>query len=536
VTTEIDRSVENFLAERGAGEVSVASRPELAPLAGELNSLWWHEVEKILHRVTKEGPDRAVLSPDERLLIDQGVLDWRLLPGGDKNKAVLLKELYASGPANQYYLSEWILQRFRLFLLYGGMSAVEGEGISTTRLIRDLRGRLYTRLSLLFKNLPGFNQQSIDLFLNGRIDETLDSMTYRLKQAPDERLAEQRRQIAEIRNRMIARARERARTPDELALFDALRQVDREAIEKRVSQRLASDAASSRTVTVEEREAWVQSELKFVKQVLWLGVTGSGLARTYSVLLSAQQRIVKADLDATLALAEQCDPMLPEAASILIAPYAGGGFYEWDRDTLFVPLVPTREPEQAVLQALANYRILLDKFHDNGKFKKEYETALEGGDDFGTSFARDYRAWVNGVGKGFKGALDPARFAFFRDRIGPQAAILYAPRGWVGRTPKEQEEIVKAARTKVSTGEARFEDFYRLAIVAYHEHQPIQATQHLQSALRLSPVDGRALLALGLVSMRTGGGETAKQRFAECMSLAPGTLWSVYAGDELQKL
>jgi hypothetical protein len=536
VTTEIDRSVEAFQVERGPGEVNVASRPELAPLAGELNNLWWHEVEKVLLRVTRENADRPVLSPEERVLVDHGVLDWRLVPGGDNNRPVLLKDLYAPGRANQYYFSEWLLQRFRLFLLYGGMSSAEGEGISTTRLIRDLRGRLYMRLSLLFKNLPGFNQQSIDLFLSGRIDETLDAMTYRLKRAPDERLAEQRRQIAEVRNRMIARARERARSPDELGLFDALRQIDREAIEKRVSQRLASDAANSRAVSLEDRECWVQDELKFVKQVLWLGVTGSGLARTYSVLLSAATRIVKTDLDVTLALAEQCDPMLPEAASLLIAPYAGGGFYEWDRDTLFVPLVPTREPEQAVLQGLANYRILLDKFHDGGKFKKEYETALEGGDDFGTSFARDYRAWVNGVGKGFKGALDPARFAFFRDRIGPQPAILYAPRGWVGRTPKEQEEIVKAARAKLAGGEAKFDDFYRLAIAAYHEHQPIQSTQHLQSALRLAPVDGRALLALGLVSTRTGGGETAKQRFQECMALAPGTIWSVYAGDELQKL
>ena len=33
-----------------------------------------------------------------------------------------------------------------------------------------------------------------------------------------------------------------------------------------------------------------------------------------------------------------------------------------------------------------------------------------------------------------------------------------------------------------------------------------------------------------------GGSETAKQRYSECMSLAPGTIWSVYAGDELQKL
>ena len=536
MTTEIDRTVEAFLAERGPGEVNVASRPELAPLAGDLNALWWREAEKILLRVTRDAPERASFSPEERILLDHGVLDWRLIPNGDKNRPVQLKELYTSGRPNQYYFSEWILQRYRLFLLYGGMTAVDGEGISTTALVRDLRNRLYMRLTSLFKNLPGFNQQSIDLFLSGRIDETLDSMQYRLRNSPDDRLAEQRRQIAEVRNRMIARARERARSPEELALFDSLRQIDREAIEKRVSQRLASDAASTRAVSPEERERWVQDELKIAKQVLWLGVTGSGLARTYSVLLSSQPRIVKSDLDATLALAEQCDPMLPEAASLLIAPYSGGGFYEWDRDTLFVPLVPTREPEQAILQGLANYRILLDKFQEGGKFKREYEAALEGGDDFGTSFVRDYRAWVNGVGKGFKGALDPARFAFFRDRIGPQPADLYAPRGWVGRTPKEQEEIVKAARTKVASGEAQFEDYFRLAIAEYHEHKPIQATQHLQSALRLAPVDGRGLLALGLVSMRTGGGETAKQRFQECMALAPGTLWSVYAGDELQKL
>src|SRR6185295_1933741 len=156
VTTEIDRSVDAFLAERGPGEDSVASRPELAPLAGDLNNLWWHEVEKILLRITRDSGERAALSPEERVLVDLGVLDWRLVPGGDKNRAAALKELYVTGRGNQYYFSEWLLQRLRLFLLYGGMSNVEGEGISTTKLIRDLRGRLYMRLSLLFKNLPGF--------------------------------------------------------------------------------------------------------------------------------------------------------------------------------------------------------------------------------------------------------------------------------------------------------------------------------------------------------------------------------------------
>src|SRR6185295_11414123 len=131
VTTEIDRSVEAFLAERGPGEVSVASRPDLAPLAGDLNALWWREVEKILLRVTRDATDRPSLAPEERIFLDQGVLDWRLVPNG-------------------------------------GMSVAGDEAVSTTALIRDLRGRLYVRLNTLFKNLPGFNQQSLDLFLSGR--------------------------------------------------------------------------------------------------------------------------------------------------------------------------------------------------------------------------------------------------------------------------------------------------------------------------------------------------------------------------------
>src|SRR5438132_8555043 len=100
VTTEIDRSVEAFLAERGPGEVHVASRPDLAPLAGDLNALWWREAEKILLRVTRDATDRASLAPEERILLDQGVLDWRLVPNGDKNRAVQLKEIYTSGRVN----------------------------------------------------------------------------------------------------------------------------------------------------------------------------------------------------------------------------------------------------------------------------------------------------------------------------------------------------------------------------------------------------------------------------------------------------
>jgi hypothetical protein len=529
VTTEIERSIEAFVRERGPADTPVAARPELGRLASGLNEHWWHEAGRILARAT---PERALFSPEERLLLDHGVLDWRLVPGGERHRAVCLREIFAEGRPGLSYFSEWILEHLRRHALVGGMSA-PGTEDSSTRLLKDLRSRLCQRLSPLFRAIPGFNQQAVDLFLSGRVDETLDALSARLRRAADEHAALQYRQLSEFRSRLLLRARERARTPDEFALFDSLREIDRDAHKRRTAP---PAGVAPRRLGDEERLRWFADELRFVKQVLWLGVMGSGLARTYSLLLSAQPRLVKADVDPVLALARQGDPHLVEPASILIAPYAGGGFYEWDRDTLFLPLVPTREPEHAVLQGLASYRILLDKFQEGGAFKRDYETRFGAGADFASDFTRDYKAWVLGVGKGYKGALDPDRFAFFRDRIGPRFDLLFAPPEWAGATPREQEELLHQSRLQASTGKAGFEDHYRFAIAAWRGRQAAEAVAHLDEALKLRPVDGRALLAGGMLSARAGVRDIARTRLQDCLALAPGTIWSVYAADELRKL
>ncbi len=535
VTTEIDNWVGQFLLARGPAEANIASRPDLGRLAGELNTLYWREVEKVLARAARENPDRVVFSPDERLLLDLGLLDYRLLPGGEKLRPGLLKEIYAPGRPTFLYFSEWIAQRFRQFLLYGGMAPPD-DGPNQSRLIRDLRQQVYLRLSLLLRDLPGFSPQHIELFISGRIDETLEAMTGMLDRAVDERLAEQRRQLLEIRTRLLTRARERAKSPDELALFDSLRQIDRQSAERRAGRRVPAAVSAPRSILPEQREKWVQDELKFVKSALWLGIMGSGLARTYSVLLTAQARITKADLESVLTLAKECDPALPDTSAVVIAPYTGGGFYDWDRDTLFAPLVPTRGADHAVLQALATYRILLDQFQQGAKLRKDYEAAFGKADDFNTGFVRDYKQWVLGVGKGFKGALEPDRYAFFRDRLGPLPANLYAPREWAALTPQEWEDLARQIRLKVNRAEAGFDDYYRLAIAAARDQQFVQAQKHLESALTLQPMDGRALLAMGHLTLRLGTPDGARARFSECMALAPNTLWSVYAADEAQKL
>ena len=160
-----------FLAARTPGDAN----PELARVAGDLNGLWWRDVERLLARVARDTPDRVAFSADERLLLDLGVLDLRLLPGGDRHRPALLRELAAPARPNVHYFSEWIARRFRQSLLYGEMSPPGGDVPTSTVIIRDLRGRLYMRLNPLFRNLPGFDQKAVELFLSGRVDSTLDA-------------------------------------------------------------------------------------------------------------------------------------------------------------------------------------------------------------------------------------------------------------------------------------------------------------------------------------------------------------------------
>ncbi|HEX7899436.1 MAG TPA: hypothetical protein VF950_16840 [Planctomycetota bacterium] len=530
VTTEIDLRVAEFLAARAPGDAS----PDLARLAGDLNALWWRDVERLLSRVARDTPDRVAFSPDERLLLDLGLLDWRLLPGGDRHRPALLRELAAPGRPHVHYFSEWIARRFRQSLLYGEMSPPGGDVPTSTVIIRDLRGRLYLRLTPLFKNLPGFDQKAVDLFLSGRVDATLDAMTRKLAAAPDERLEEQRRQLTDIRLRLLVRARERARAPEDISLFDALRDLDRQVARERSSVRVDVPVAAARTLSPEEREKFVLEEARFVKNVLWLGVTNSGVTRAASVLVSEQPRLTKAELDGVFARVREADPALPLDSTVLIAPYQGSGFYEWDRDTLFLPLVPVRSPDHAVLGALASYRILLDTLQDNGRLKMEYEKAF-GGVEFHAAFARDYRAWVLEVCRGAKAALDPERFAFFRDRLGPGPATLFAPPSWASSGSREDEEKLRCCRALAAKSEAGYEEHFRLAVFANGAGQTAQAIDHLQAALRFNPADGRALLALGVLTARSGDAETSRRYLADCASHAPHSLWAVLAGDEARR-
>jgi tetratricopeptide (TPR) repeat protein len=536
---EIKQIIQEFIKlKQKAGRFAETS-PELAKYITEIDNYYWEKTTNLIADYAKDFPDSLVFTKYDRILIDAGVLDFSLVSSDDKFRIDLIKELYQDAPKNYFYFTQWLSTRYRDYISYEKLREHESEHI-VDKVISEaynLRLKIYQKLKPFLVNIPGFPQQAIELFLGGRIDAMIDSLTLQIKasEKPEENLISQRTTLVDIKKGILTRAKENAIIRDDYRLFEQLNEV-----EYVISTRLKSASVSLKekkeiTISPTERINFIKGELRLVRSLLKLGITGSGLTRTHSVLISDKQRITKTILAEIHQTIKTLDPTLSATANVLIAPYVGNGFYEWDRDTIFVPLIPTRSQEEAIATAFANYRIMLDTLKNRGMLKKAYEQRFPG-KNFRANFIEDYKAWVLGVGKGIRGAIDKVGFEFFKDYIGPSHANLFAPAELSRLSDKERDEIIKSVRSLINEGAATYQDYYKIAVAYWQIPNAPEALNHLAHAVKLNPTDGRILLALGYLCLKMGIEDKAKEAFEECVDIASNTVWQVYAQNYLQKL
>lgn len=555
-SADLENLITRFVESRGTDTAPAGTRPELSKLIGELDARYWKEVENIVTTVLREGGERLVFTKYQRFLVDCGLLDERLVAQAPPDlKNILLKELYAEGRPNHFYFSQWLAERYRNFVLFNKFAVPQTETEQSAAFVdetlmelRAARVKIYSALKPFFENLPGFTKQVVELLCSGRLDVNLESVIIEsLKKPDDALLAEQKNKLLSIRRQLIARAKARVETEKQLALFDALSQLD-----SRAAARLASCAEDlvqptkkppppqqekdkRKLIGFRDRLEFIKGEIKLVKSLLRLGVSGAGITRTHSVLLSNQKRLTKQNVQDLLTRVLEVDPNIPGQPNLLIAPFFGTGFFEWDRDTIFVPLISTRSEEESIVNALAHYRIMIDNLHNRGTLKRAYEIKF-GESDFRNAFLRDYKGWILGVGKGFKGALDPERYRFFKEHVGPAPNNLFAPFELVNISPREHEEMMKSIHAKINRSEASFDDHYKLAVLYYRDQRPADALNQLAIAVKLNPTDGRALYSLGYLCAKLGIREKARKALEEVMNVSVNSLWQVYALDLLDKM
>lgn len=528
------------VAELRKGGGNILASDEGAKVIQKLDSIYWKKVEEIVSGALSGDADRFILDKYQRLIVDLGLIDARIIEESQLPRVALLKELYERVGYNILYLSEWLSRRMQNFIVMGTLEENSAPSIQSTQQgatvtnMREARVKIYRLITPLLSNLPGVSQKQVELVTSGKLDDAIDTIYLQLEKGETKELAESLSQLKALKSMILSKAKGRASTPDDYTHFDHLRKLD-EAMDEMRKYIKSERAVMKREVTAADKVNFLLSEMRLVKSLMRLGIAGSGLSKNHSTMLSVSRRVTKSKIVDVMNRVKECDPSLPMEHTIMVAPMGGVGFYEWDRDTIFIPLCPSVSIEEAIVMGFASYRIMLDMTQNESRLKKAFESDLSS-TNFRSDFTRLYTTWVLKVGSGYKAAMTEKQYEFFKKAIGPSEPDLFGPKELAQQTPEERMKFIKEARNKLSRGEEDYMIRYGLGVIYWKERRPSDALREIAAAVKINPVDPRAMFTLGFLCTIAGFDEKAKKAFEEVLEIAPNTIWQIYAQEYLAKL
>jgi len=548
-----------FLRETGKGEEARAHE-----LLAQLEDLYWKRVEKVVDEALVQEGEELAFGTAESLLIDAGLLDERLVTRAAPDfRARLMAEISSPGDRKVIYLSGWLSERFRSYL---ATRALPDERIGQSLLLKEAaeqdaelgksrqqRNELYRRVAPLFENLPGVSAELAAAIVRGAVDDRIEELL--LASAFDARrpggaeggeAAQQAQRYDRAALRALQLAREGNVGEDNLVFLEALGRL-RSAIFRKslVRAKRARDVLPGRgelpaesrpapEATVAEVRRFMRRELRLVRSLLHIGSQEGKVAQSCSVLLHDAPRTTRAGAAEILRLVREVDPRLGLEHSLLIAPFTGSGFFEWDRDTLLVALSPARGSEEAVVNAVGNLRLLLAARQGQGKLVALYRD--EHGASFREHFLNDYRAWVLRVGRGRREALSEARFQLLAEHLGPPMGGPIVPAALSHLSVKEREDLAAKLTAAVAKGRPDAHEFQHLAVLHWQAERIDQAISMMEKAAAAAPDNGQVLYSLGALFRRRHLTGEARKVFRECARLALNSLWGIYANEALRRL
>jgi tetratricopeptide (TPR) repeat protein len=558
----VDRVCEELKELRKAGGHS----PRYGELLSEVDEFFWKQAAEVsVHALPEEG-DELNFGAAEKLLLDTGLLDLRLVHRAGRDFLELLtRELDTPGPEGVFYLSEWLSQRYRSFLATRTLpdarvaeslllKAVDQEDAELADARRQ-RNELYRRIASLFEGLPGIKPELAEAIARGAVDDRVEELLLaqamedrRVKEqggTPDASAGVQAKRYDGVVQNVLRQARDRTEDEEELKYLETIANLRmaiyrkslvhtrRKLSEEEVTEEVPRESRPDPQATRAEAEAFMTRELHLLRSLLRIGSREGQVAHACSVLLNDVNRTSKRVVGHVLDLVREVDPRIGLAHDLLIAPFTGSGFFEWDRNSLIVALTPARSAEESIVNAVANLR-LLDDARGGGRIASAYRDMY--GSNFRNQFLSDYRNWVLRAGRGKRESLNERSYKFFVDYIGPPPGGPIVPHE-VGRlSVSQREEEIKRLRRLVHTGSFAPEEAYHLAVLLWENAQVQEAIREIEKAVRAAPGDGRVLYSLGLLCRRRRLTGAARRAFRETVRIAPDTLWGIYAHEALRRM
>ena len=506
-----------------------------------LDGLYWEILEHLCHlHLTGKG---SRFSLAEKLLINFGFLSSQQLDKAEGLSETQLEntllKLQGRSPYDEapiYRLDEWASvwkMNAQLFESQQKKSPPqEVDWIDDDKAQKYLITRLniYKKLIPTLKSLPGANLNFLKSLLTGEFDKNVElSMALALK-LPDKLELGHRRFIS-LHKTLLDQLRASVQDPDLKKLIVLLDKINQSFVQRRLRQdhieERSSDSESQNVF--DAKSDFIKNEIKLIKNLLPIGGMEGKEFFTSPILRQSQPLISKTFVGDTLKLIHLCDPHVPKNLPLIIVPFKGSGFFEFDKNTLIIPLFPSLAPQEVIIRAVSNYRLLTDQLEQQGKMKWQYEKLFDKG-RFKERFLQDYVQWITHISRGHRSIMLGKKFDFFLDFVGPNPQqLLCDPQ--LKDLPKVQ--LKRKINDILSAPQTTQEEYLVLATCFWLNQEPNKAVQYCESALTAGMPNPKVFLAYGYALREIKDRVKSVQMFKNCLRYYKDTLWGAYAAHEL---
>ncbi len=510
-----------------------------------IQSRFWRLFFSVLSDQMTRRRGNLVFGDDERLCIDLGLVDQRMLAVDDEEniriRKKLLEEVNSKGLSGCYYMTEWFVHCQQQVQIENHISDMEeNEDDSYASQLREARRRVLSRLGDLFTGLPGIPLEVSESMRTGDLDRALVASGINAIREPRRRNFLRRHNLWLLREQVLAKARARAGHKGALRLFELLNEVYGREWRARYDLFLSGEEEEA-TPLPKTPEAMTESvqdpaidmvmlEARMMRMRLVLMAAVEGQTEQNIVLQGEMPRLTKDGLADFFPLVQAFDRGMTELPPVIIVPGTGRGFFAWETGCILLALRPLVGLDDSMATALAWYRMFDDRMNRGGELRKAYMERFPGA-VFETDFAADYRAWLCRLTCGEAEAMSPERRGFFRDVIGPPLSGPLLPPNLRNVGPQTMMAICRRLEKQVAQDESDAKLHRRLAAVYWQQGQFESANLQFTAAMQLDPQDGETLFTAGMFLRGQGEAEAANECFRFGAERATDSLWGIYCQD-----
>lgn len=405
-------------------------------------------------------------------------------------------------------LSSWLSKRAREYDLLADaelftLREMEKEKLPPELLkyleIRSKRNAPLNAIKKYLPKLPGVHQGIEALLLGGGLFSEIDSLRCQPSRRPDQ----QRKMVRleslwnSIQENLSSMFPEKEVLEALALLKDISSEIEKVCKTKRVDLNALRSKAKESLKDKEKAARRMRRELQLIKSNLNLGAIRSRKKPYNPILQVWPTPCSLEELERVFLSAKKLDRFYPERSVTVLAPGEFDAFYEFDRQSLILPVYDAGNENMQAVRALADFRISIETIKESSAFLDDL-SKLQGDEKPFEAFARLYEKWLREGDKGHSTPFSREELNFLIRHVapGPETLFLRNDRFFIDSTRR----AALLASTDPETAEP--EKLYELAAQYFATEDFSRSAQIMVRAVKKAPDEAKYDICLAIILLK----------------------------------